>query len=168
MTHVDLGIVGAKRKGDTDLLKIMRQVVLDNSPDTEPAKLVYLFIGELDDVNTRDALEYAAYNILRRVLVRETLDRKQDRPSAPPPSTPIDLIRERARKIMEANIALWTMRIPSAGKPLNECTFGELATVAPLTGQFLARLARKGEPNQLVREVFKDENQLQDFWRSCQ
>ncbi len=168
MTHVDFGTIGAKRKGDTELLKIMRQVVADNHDETDPAKLVYLFINALDDIQTRDALEYAGYNIFRRVW--------RDKPAAPISTLKIDApkaptsveIKKRAKEIIEAGIVLWTMQVPGIGKPLSECTFGELETAAPLTGKFLARLAREGAPGTLVREVFKDEEHLQDFWITCQ
>jgi len=165
MTHLNLGTLGAKRKGDTELLAIMRQVVANNPNETDPAKIVYLFIDELDDIQTLDALEYAGYNIFRRVW--------RDKPAAAPQPdeqkrpTSVE-IQKRAKEIIESGIILWHMQVPSAGKPLNECTFGELADAAPLTGRFLARLSRVGAPGTLVREVFKDEEHLQDFWTTCQ
>ena len=168
MTHLDLGTLGAKRKGDTELLAIMRQVVANNPNETDPAKIVYLFVSELDDIQTRDALEYAGYNIFRRVWrdkpVAAAVTVKPDEPKRP---TSVE-IQKRAKEIIESGIVLWHMQVPGVGKPLNECTFGELADAAPLTGRFLARLARQGAPGTLVREVFKDEEHLQDFWTTCQ
>ncbi len=166
MTHVDLGIQGAKRKNDTELLRLMRQVMLDNPNETDRARIVRLWMDELDDVLMQDAIEYAGYNIARRVFIEKPVlptEKKQKEP-------PVDytVIQKRAKEIIEAGIILWTMQVPSIGKPLNECTFGELETAAPLTGKFLSRLARVGAPGALVHEVFRDEEHLQDFWITCQ
>jgi len=171
MTNVDLGQQGAKRKNDTDLLRIMRKVVMANLSVTSPARLVHLWIAELDDTLRDDAVEYAGFNIIRRVQIERTqsVQQKENKKEEKVLKQQAALVlQQKAKEIIKADIILWTMQIPGIGKPLNECTFGELETAAPLTGKFLARLAREGAPGTFIRDVFKDEEHLQDFWATCQ
>jgi hypothetical protein len=76
--------------------------------------------------------------------------------------------RKRIRETIASQIALATWILPVVGKPLAECTFAEVAEAAPIAGHFLAKLATEGAPGALVKEVFPNEEALQEFWRQAQ
>lgn len=77
-------------------------------------------------------------------------------------------IRKRVRATIAAQIALSTWVVPVIGKPLAECSFAEIADAAPTTSRFLGKLALEGAPGTLVKEVFPDEEALQQFWIQTQ
>lgn len=76
--------------------------------------------------------------------------------------------RRRVRETIASQIVLSTWIVPVVGKALSDCTFAEVADVAPIAGRFLAKLAQEGAPGTLVKEVFQDEQALQDFWARVQ
>lgn len=76
--------------------------------------------------------------------------------------------RKRIRETIVAQITLSTWVLPVVGKPLADCTFAEVADAAPVAGKFLAKLASEGAPGTLIREVFPNEEALQQFWVNVQ
>lgn len=77
-------------------------------------------------------------------------------------------VRKRVRETIASQIALSTWVLPGIGKPLADCTFAEVAEAAPVAGRFLAKLATEGAPGTLVKEVFPNEEALQEFWAQAQ
>lgn len=158
------GVTSAKHESRDELLVIMRKVLKDN-PGIRQSGAVRLAIEALHEhedyePDLRDAAErYAMNNIWRR------LGRPNDSDGSKPPREPREPI---IRELILANIVLWRWKLPTTGKTISESTFGELAEAAPIVGRFFAKLATVGAPGTLVREVFKNEKALQEFWRSAQ
>lgn len=77
-------------------------------------------------------------------------------------------VRRSVRETIASQIVLSTWVVPIVGKPLADCTFSEVAEIAPVAGRFLTKLAQEGAPGTLVKEVFPNEDALQEFWRQAQ
>jgi hypothetical protein len=158
--------LGSKRENRDELLEIMRKIIKSN-PDIRQSGAIRLWLEELHahenyDIELREQAErYAGNNIYRR-LANIPIDI-----NAKPPKT--DQEKEKTiRELITANIVLWRWKLPTTGKCLADSTFAEVAEAAPLTGKFLAKLSSIGAPGTLVREVFKNEKALQEFWKSAQ
>lgn len=77
-------------------------------------------------------------------------------------------LRKNIRNTIASQVVLSTWVVPGVGKQLIECTFGEIAETASFTSRFLAKLATQGAPGSKVKEVFADENALQEYWTQVQ
>lgn len=153
---------GASKENRDELLEIMRKILSEN-PNIRQSGAIRLWIEALHDhedyeLDLKEQAErYAGNNIFKRL------------------AKPIDISprvkeeKEKAiREIIASNIVLWRWKLPTTGKTIADSTFGEILNAAPLTGKFLAKLGVVGAPGTLVREVFKNEKALQEFWNSAQ
>lgn len=155
---VKLGVTGAKRENHDELLDLMRTVI-SKHPGISQSEAVNLWLTEIRKEKTlREAAErYAGYNIFRRLVAR-TINTAE-----------ISAARDQVKSIIVSNIMLWNWKVPGTnGKKLADCTFGEIRDAAPLAGKFLAKLSSCGSPETLVRDVFKNDKALQDFWLKSQ
>lgn len=149
---------GATKENHDRLRELMREATM--LPQAEAVRQVFLQI-----VDDPDLLEQAACYALSNIYVNCVRELTRRR-ATPGPDMRVEEVK--IREIVAASIRLWNWKIPSIGKRLPDCTFSEIADAAPLAGRFLARLSTQGAPGTLVREVFKTERDLQDFWRIAQ
>ena len=89
-------------------------------------------------------------------------------PAEKPDTDKSQELRRSVRETIASKIVLSTWVVPVVDKPLADCSFAEVAEVAPVAGRFLAKLAKEGAPGTLVKEVFPNEDALQEFWRQAQ
>jgi hypothetical protein len=156
---------GAARENHDELLELMRKILRDNPKIRQPGA-VRLWLEALHnhedyDLDLRETAErYAGNNIFRRLAKPAPEDAK--------PSRDTSLDREKIKEAIAASIVLWRWKMPTTGKFLADSTFAEVAEAAPLSGKFLAKLSTLGAPGTMVREVFKNEKALQEFWKSAQ
>jgi hypothetical protein len=156
---------GAKRENHDELLEIMRRVLKEN-PGIRQSGAVRIWLENLhnhDDYNANlgEAAEsYAGSNIYRRLIqpAAPSIDEKSEREDR----------LKKAKEILASNIILWRWKLPTVGKLLPDCSFGELNDAAPVVGKFIAKLSACGAPGTLVRDVFRNEKSLQEFWTASQ
>lgn len=160
---LDLGTTAAKRASTDDLLSLSRQLIKENPAATDD-EIDQLYIAALEDDDglARQSHYYTAVNHRRRCQERGP---KRDRVAD---EEEHQRLKAAAREIITAKFILWTWKLPTNGKPVCDCTFGEIGEAAPLIGRFLAKLAAQGAPGALVREVFTDKAALQKFWEQAQ
>jgi hypothetical protein len=157
--ELDLGRTSAKYANRDELLVMLRRVIAEN-PGVSQADAVRLWGEALRDhedydAKLREEIETYVANAMWRRCTTPAGD--EDRST-----------EAKAKEIIASEILLWTWKLPTTGKPLCECTFEEIAAAAPVTGRFLARLSTQGAPGTKVKEVFRDKDALQAFWRSAQ
>jgi|KBSMisStandDraft_5_1062788.scaffolds.fasta_scaffold00074_57 hypothetical protein len=163
---LELGVRPSKRASTDPLLEIMRRIIAEHA-GVSRSDAVQLFrervSGDGDFNELVDAcIGYAAEALWDRCTPRPRYQPSEDE------RREVERVRGLAKDIIEAKIVLWTMKLPTNGKPLCDCSFGEIDAAAPLNNRFLSRLAVQGASGSLVREVFKDKQALQEFWAACQ
>jgi hypothetical protein len=62
-------------------------------------------------------------------------------------------------------VRMWDWILPTVGKPLKDCTFGDCEDAARPLGGFLAKLALQGAPGAHIKDVFTPDT-LQKFAES--
>lgn len=163
-TGLELGQRPSKRASTDQLLAIMRQIKAEH-PDISRSEAMKLYRQRVrDDADLVDAnIDYTGEALWDRCTPHSRYEppSDDDRQAA-------ERIKEAAKEIIMVKVVLWTWKLPTNGKPLCDCTFGEIAEAAPFLGRFLSRLAMQGAPGSLVREVFADKQALQDFWAQHQ
>lgn len=161
---VDAGRVGAKFSSKDDLLQLMRSFVSEGASREEAIGKCYSAIMR-DEILTSDAVRYTCANLYERCIIRQ----RTQTPAIREANIKLEAdTKAKTKETIEAKIKLWTWKVPTVGKPLSECTFGELPETAPIIGRFLTKLAQQGAPGTLIKEVFTSEEDLQSFWRSSQ
>lgn len=158
---LDLGKAPAKRSNRDPLLSLMRAIVAERRITREKA---------VD--RWREALaDHPDYETFLDQIEEHYALLLFDRCVSRGEGTEGTISREFKRSVRDAvssGIVLSTWIVPVIGKALAECTFGEVAEVAPIVGGFMVRLAAEGAPGTIVKEVFKTEDELQEFWVSQQ
>lgn len=155
--RLDEGKAAAKVATADVLVLLMREIVGASGPNPDRRECVQRWREALADRDDYTGLLDHLEEHEGTLIFNRCVAPNDDKPAR-------ERIRARLREVIAADIILSAWIIPVAGKPLSDCTFGELAEAAPIAGRFLAKLAAQGAPGTPVKEVFPTEQALQDFW----
>lgn len=163
MTKLDLGITAAKRQNQDVLMKIMRTTIKENSELNNKAELITIACETVLDHREseqllHDALRYCMTNMYQRCAMQSEKKKAQKENEEHTQEHIYNTIAN------DSMIMWWNFTVPTTGKKLPDSTFQEVKEAAHFTGKSLSRLCQMGAPGTMVREVFKNQKMLQEFF----
>jgi hypothetical protein len=160
--QASLGVRTSKRNTSDRLVLIMREVVKEN-PTLSKFDIGSQFLkrcknhSDFEDELYPRMMRMVADLIYDRVVVHKNTEISDEEDE--------DEKVVKAKKLIMQRIIWWDWRVPTANKPLRNCTFGECREAAQILGKGMSQLSVRGEIDQQVKEVFSKET-LQEFFET--
>lgn len=159
---LDLGVTSAKRQNQDVLMNMMRKIIASNPGISRERANRLCYQEMLDHEDHDDLIKHAVFYCLDNMYQRCTVQTSRKKAADEYDTDTKDRI---FTSLVIASMEMWwNFKMPTTGKLLCDSTFLEVKEAAVICGKLMSRLAQHGAPGTLVREVFKTQEELQEFF----